>query len=65
MTELRFETFDRMTLRGRRYFFRIVRVGNNESMAQSEAYNRQEPRDIAVAIIQEGAATARVRAGKR
>lgn len=65
MTELRFETFDRLTIFGRRWFFRIVRNGNNEPMAQSEAYNRPEPRDIAIGILQEGASSARVRASKR
>lgn len=62
MTKIRFEPFDRWTLLGKRYFFRIVREGNSEIMAQSEAYNRAEPRDIAIAIIQEGAGEARVRA---
>jgi uncharacterized protein YegP (UPF0339 family) len=62
MTDIRFETFDRLTLFGRRYFFRIVRNGNSEPMAQSEAYNRAAPRDIAIGIIQEGASSARVRA---
>lgn len=65
MTKLRFETFDRLTLFGRRWFFRIVREGNNETMAQSEPYNRPEPRDIAIAILQEGAGTARVKASGR
>lgn len=62
---LRFETFDHMTLRGRRHFFRLVRVGNNEIMAQSQPYKRAESRDIAIAIIQEGVGGARVIEGKR
>jgi hypothetical protein len=62
---IRFETFDRLTLRGRRWFFRIVRNGNNEPLAQSEAYNRAASRDIAMAIIQEGAGSSKVREVKR
>lgn len=65
MTKLRFETYDRMTLFGRRWFFRVVREGNSETMAQSEAYNRREPRDIAIAILQEGAGDARIKAVPR
>jgi uncharacterized protein YegP (UPF0339 family) len=65
MTKIRFDPFDRLTLFGRRWYFSIVREGNNEIMATSEAYNRPEPRDIAIAIIQEGAAEARIRTGKR
>ncbi len=38
-------TFDRITLLGRRWFFRIVSVGNGEALAQSEAYNSARHRD--------------------
>lgn len=62
---IRFETFDRMTLVGRRWFFRIVRERNNEIMAQSQAYKRAGSRDIAVGILQEGADGARVIEGRR
>lgn len=62
---IRFETFDRLTLVGRRYFFRVVREGNNEIMAPSQPYKRPESRDIAIAIIQEGAGGARIIEGKR
>lgn len=39
------QTFDRMTLFGRRWFFRIVDTGNNEKLAASEAYNSYRDRD--------------------
>ncbi len=48
-----FLTFDRMTLRGRRYFFRI-RANNGEVLAQSEAYNTARARDQGVAAIVAG-----------
>lgn len=32
------ETFDRMTLLGPRWFFRIVDTGNSEILAPSQAY---------------------------
>lgn len=64
-TMIRFETFERRTLLGLRHFFRIVREGNNEIMAPSQPYKRRESRDIAIAIIQEGAAKAPIVEGKR
>lgn len=39
------QTFDRMTLRGRRWFFRIVDVGNNEILAPSQPYKSKWGRD--------------------
>ena len=39
------QTFDRLTLFGRRYYFRIVDAGNHEILAPSEAYNRAYDRD--------------------
>jgi hypothetical protein len=39
------ETFDRMTWRGPRWFFRIVDAGNHEILAASEAYNSAWSRD--------------------
>lgn len=62
---IRFETFDRVTLRGRRYFFRIVRNGNNEIMAQSQPYKHEGGRDIAIGILQESAGSSRIKASKR
>jgi uncharacterized protein YegP (UPF0339 family) len=57
---IRFETFDRLTLRGRRYFFRIVAVGNSEPLVQSEAYNTARSRDHTINLIRQGAAEAKV-----
>ena len=39
------QIFDRLTLRGRRWFFRLVDAGNHETLAQSEAYNSSAARD--------------------
>lgn len=39
------QTFDRLTLFGRRWFFRIVDTGNWEKLAQSEPYNSAAKRD--------------------
>jgi hypothetical protein len=39
------QTFDRLTLRGRRWHFRIVDCGNNEILAASETYNSKQARD--------------------
>lgn len=39
------ETFDRLTLFGRRWFFRIIDAGNGQTLAQSEAYNSARARD--------------------
>lgn len=39
------QAFDKFTLRGWRWFFRIVDCGNNEILASSEAYNSKAARD--------------------
>lgn len=39
------QTFDRMTLFGRRWYFRVVDCGNWETVAQSEGYNSAKRRD--------------------
>lgn len=39
------QTFERLTLRGRRFFFRIVDCGNNEILAQSQPYKTKQQRD--------------------
>lgn len=39
------QTFDGLTLRGRRWYFRIVDTGNWEPLAQSEGYNSPAARD--------------------
>lgn len=39
------QTFDRVTIFGRRWFFRIVDANNHETLAQSEAYNSKAGRD--------------------
>jgi uncharacterized protein YegP (UPF0339 family) len=47
-----FVTFDRMTLRGRRWFFRYQ--GNNgEPIFQSEAYNSKAARDNGIAAARQ------------
>lgn len=40
------ETFDRVTLLGPRWFFRIVDIGNHEVLAQSQSYKGPYQRDI-------------------
>lgn len=40
------QTFDRLTLLGRRWFFRIIDIGNREILVASEAYNRPHPRNV-------------------
>ncbi len=42
---VRVETFDRMTLRGRRYWFRGVDAGNNEPLYPSQTYKDRQARD--------------------
>lgn len=39
------QTFDGLTILGRRWWFRIVDAGNHETLAQSEAYNSAAGRD--------------------
>lgn len=39
------QTFDRLTLWGRRWFFRIIDAGNGQTLAQSEAYNSAQARN--------------------
>ena len=39
------QIFSRLTLLGPRYFFRIVDVGNNEILAQSQTYKTKQQRD--------------------
>lgn len=55
---MKFVTFDRLTLFGRRWFFTIV-GSNGEPLAQSEAYNDPAPRDWAINLIKRDAATAK------
>lgn len=52
----RYETFDRWTLRGRRYYFRFV-APNHEILMQSEGYNRAAARDAAVVLVRAHAGT--------
>jgi hypothetical protein len=40
------ETFQRFTLLGPRWFFRIVDTGNSEILAQSQSYKSPYQRDI-------------------
>ena len=39
------QTFDGLTVFGKRWWFRIVDAGNNETLAQSEGYNSRAGRD--------------------
>lgn len=39
------QTFERKSLLGPRYFFRIVDVGNNEIIAASQTYKSKKGRD--------------------
>lgn len=39
------QVFERATLLGRRYFFRVVDVGNNETLAPSQPYKTWQQRD--------------------
>ena len=39
------ETFDKLTLLGPRWFFRVVDTGNNEILAQSQSYKSKYQRD--------------------
>lgn len=39
------QTFDRLTLFGRRWYFRIVDTGNWEILAPSESYTSRAARD--------------------
>jgi uncharacterized protein YegP (UPF0339 family) len=52
---IRFELFERKTLFGMRYYFRIVREGNNEILAPSQAYKTIGGRDAAINLIKQGA----------
>lgn len=39
------QTFERVGLRGRRWYFRIVDAGNSEPLAQSQPYKTERQRD--------------------
>lgn len=58
------QTFERPTLLGKRYFFRIVDVGNNEILAASQVYKTKQQRDKTALRLSYGLACAIV-AGKR
>lgn len=42
------QTFDRLSLLGRRWYFRVVDTGNWETVAQSEGYTRPGARNETV-----------------
>jgi hypothetical protein len=44
LRKLKIETFSRLTLRGRKHFFRI-KAANGEPIAQSEGFSRAIDRD--------------------
>lgn len=52
-SKLRIELFDRISIFGRRWYFRVVRLGTNERIAASEAYNSPRARNEAVALLQQ------------
>jgi uncharacterized protein YegP (UPF0339 family) len=62
---IRFEPFERVTLRGRRFFFRIVAAGNNEILAPSQPYKTERQRDRTIALIKAGAMDAPIKEGTR
>lgn len=39
------QTFDKLTIVGKRWFFRIVDVGNNEILAPSQTYKTKAQRN--------------------
>ena len=47
---LRFETYDRLTLFGRRFYFRLVGA-NHEKIAYGEAYNTADARDHGIELV--------------
>lgn len=40
------QTYERMTMLGWRWFFRIVDVGNHEKLASGQTYNTRLQRDL-------------------
>lgn len=40
------QTYERMTLVGKRWFFRIVDTGNNERLAAGQTYKTLRQRDV-------------------
>lgn len=42
---MKIETFDGLTLLGRRWWFRVVDVQNGQTLAASESYNSAEARN--------------------
>lgn len=48
---LEVQTFDRLTLLGRRWYFRIVDTGNSEILAASEGYSRPYGRNETAARL--------------
>ena len=59
MTGYRFEKFDKLTILGRRWFFRFV-APNHEKMNQSEGYNSAAARDHAIEVLKRESAKADV-----
>lgn len=59
------QTFHRATLRGWRWFFRIVDCGNNEILAQSQPYKTRVQRDKTALRLAYGLACAVVASGRR
>lgn len=59
---LRFETYERTTLFGRRrFYFRLVGA-NHEPIAYSEPYNSAEARDYGIELVKRSAAAPTVEA---
>lgn len=40
------QVYERQTLLGRRFFFRIVDIGNRERLAASQTYKTERQRDL-------------------
>jgi hypothetical protein len=51
---LEIQMFDRLTVIGRRFFFRLVDCGNNEILAASQTYKTELQRNKTARRIAEG-----------
>lgn len=44
--DMEIQTYERMTLLGMRFFFRIVDTGNHEKLTASQTYKTERQRDL-------------------
>lgn len=56
---MRFEIYEKLTIFGKRFYFRFV-GGNNEKVTYGEAYNSRAARNHAIGLIKQFAATAEI-----